>query len=615
MHQALNKTFKLLLVVILSITLFSCKNKEFISKYDFLKELSIQTGICLSDEESDILYSLEEFEVIDASDRSTLEENLTYSFMLDSLKVFSSEINLNFNYKDDEYVYKDDALKAIEKLLDIINNKTFETKEEFEYKDNVKENLDDASAGDIYFDEEENSYKKINDNGEISDANFDEVFEEFEISSSDELDLEDCEIIDDELAIEDSVYEDDEYTLLSSKTKVIEKNGYRVSYKVVSGVIQFRVSNNKDNYNKYVDFKLSGIKPSYKWNYKEGKIQEAYFKLNYNLTCEIGVSKEKRQYYKIDAKNMDTSSILSALKSTFKKQSKDLDTKIHICTIKTPIPSIPLASFDVDIFLRFSVSGKVDVVATMSNTNGFEIIDGKFRLINDGIKDIDFNVEASARAVAGVNFALSAAKYTLMDLEVAGGVKASCKTTLHAFDDDGNMETSESDIVYSDIKDVSDDKVKVCGDVSLNWILDIDFNTSKSLLYKFGLSRSKDILNSKDQVLGNMTHIENGHFVKACTRKAKSYSKNKTTNIDVNKIILDKYSAVININESLVLPIKLLPSGYTNNDLIITSDDTSIVSIDGLNLNAKKVGSTKINVETKDHKYSAYINILVSTGK
>lgn len=615
MRQALNKTFKLFLILFLSLSLFSCKNRSYIHKFDFLKELALQTGICTSNEEGDILDSLKEFEVIDAIDRSTLDENLTYSFMLDSLRVFESEINLNLNYKDDDYVYRDDALKSIEKLLDIINNKTFDTEEKHVYKDNVKDNINDAEVGDIYFDESSNSYKKINSNGEVEDAQFEEVFDELEVSSSEELNFEDCEIIDDELAIEESVYEDDDYTLLSSKTKVVNKDGYRISYKVVSGVIQFRVSNNKDNYNKYVDFKLSNIKPSYKWKYKDKTVEEAYFKLNYNLSCEVGVSKEKRNYYTIDAKNMDTSSILSAVSSSFKRKTKDSDTKIHICTIRTPIPAFPLVSLDVDLFLRISITGKIDVVAIMSNTHGFEIINGKFRLINDCKKDIDFNIEASARAVAGVNFAISAAKFSLMDIEAAAGVKAACKTTLHAFDDEGNMESKTSDLVYSDVNDISDDKIKICADVSLNWVLDLDFNTSKTLLYKLGLSRSKEILNSKDQILGNMTHIENGHFVKACTRKAKNYSTQTTNDIDVNKIVLEKYSQVININETLTLPIKALPSGYSNSDLIITSNDSSIVSVSGLNLYAKKVGSTKINIETSDHKYSAYINILVSTGK
>ena len=614
MHQALNKFFKVLIVICISLSLFSCKNKEFITTYEFLKELALRSGITTSDKDDDILNSLKEFEVIDEIDKPFLEENLTYACMLDSLYSFTSDLNLNLNYDDEDYVYKDDALKSIDKLLDVINNKTFDTEERYIYKTNVKDK-DEADVGDIYYDQDLNVYQRINENGSVEDAKFEDVFEELQFSSSEEVNLDDCEIIDSNLYVEQNVYEDEDYNLLSSKSKVFEVDGFRISYKVTSGVIDFRISNNKDNYNKYVDFKVASIKPSYNFDYKDGSVKEAYFKLDYRLTSEIGVSKEKRNYYQIDAKNMDTSSIMNAITSTFKRQSKDLDTKIHICTVRLPIPALPLISLDIDLFARINVTGKIDIVAIMNNTNGFEITNGNFRFINDCNKDIDFNVEASARATAGINFGVSAATFKIMDAEVAGGVKASCKTTLHVFDDDGNMETKESEIVYSDINDVSDDKIKICADVSLNWILDLDFNTEKTLLYKLGLSRSKEILNSKNQILGNKTHIENGHFVDACTRKAKSYSKSTTNDLDVNKIVLDKYSKAINVNETYTVPIKALPKGYSNKDLIVTSSDSTIVSVNGLTLKALKVGSTKINIETNDHKYSAYINILVSTGK
>ncbi|MBO4354487.1 MAG: DNA gyrase subunit A, partial [Clostridia bacterium] len=59
--------------------------------------------------------------------------------------------------------------------------------------------------------------------------------------------------------------------------------------------------------------------------------------------------------------------------------------------------------------------------------------------------------------------------------------------------------------------------VKVCGDVSLYWMMDLMFNTMKAQLYKLGFSRTFSILNEENQIFGNMHHIENGHFVPACT--------------------------------------------------------------------------------------------------
>ena len=112
-----------------------------------------------------------------------------------------------------------------------------------------------------------------------------------------------------------------------------------------------------------------------------------------------------------------------------------------------------------------------------------------------------------------------------------------------------------------------------------------------------------------------MTHIENGHFVKKCTRKGNVFKETKKETLDVNKILLEKYSVAINQGQSYEIPIKGLPNGYSQSDLLITSGDSSIASISGLSIIANKVGSTKITIETSDHKYQAAINVLVSTGQ
>ena len=616
MRQALIKTLKSFISLLLCVSLFSCKPKEYITTYDYLKELSYKTGITLASEKDNILSDLREFGIYKESDNDILDRNLTYKYMLDSILVFNEGEIVDLNYDDEDFVTKEDAYRFIDKLTSIINNKSFETIEYHEYKPEVKENLSNLQINDIYFDENNNVYKRVVDNnGNTVDASFEEIFEELKISSSEEINFDESIIIDDEGSIEETVYDSENYNLLSTKRHVINQKGYRISYKITSGVIDFRIS--KDSgVNSYVDFSLSNIKPSYKWDYKDGKINEAYFKVDYRLSSEVGVSKGKKQTYILDLSNLDTSSLLSTITSSLKKQSKDVEATIKICTIKTPIPGIPLAFINVDVLARVYIDGKIDIVATMNNTTGFEVINNKFRFINDGKQDIDFNIEASARAVAGVNFNIEAAKFRLMDLEVTAGVKASCKPIVHLYDHDGNMTTNEVDLDLEELEDVAskNDNVKVCADVSLNWILNVDVNTSKSLLYKFGLSRSKEILNKKNQILGNMTHIENGHFVKTCTRKPKNYSSKEINSIDVNKILLEKYSVAINQGEKYLIPIKGLPNGYSNNDLLITSSDPSIASINNLYIIGNKVGSTKITIETKDSKYKAYINVLISTG-
>lgn len=361
---------------------------------------------------------------------------------------------------------------------------------------------------------------------------------------------------------------------------------------------------------------MSNIKPSYKWDYKQGRINEAYFKIDYKLSGEIGASKSKRKSLKLDLSNNNKESLLSSITSALSARSKDVDATIKICSIKTPIPSLPLVFFNIDVIARMYINGKVDIVLSMDNTSGFEVKNNSFRLINDGKQDIDFNVEASARAVAGLNFNIEAANFRLMDLEITGGAKASIKPILHIYDNNGEMSSNTIDLDYSELQEVVDenDNIKLCADLSLNWVLDIDINTSKTLLYKLGLSRSKEILNKNNQILGNMTHFENGHFVKSCTRKARSKSIKEKEELKIEKILLERYSIALNKGKTIEIPLKGLPNGYTNDDLIFCIEKADIAEVNNMLIIGKNVGSTKIDIKTKDEKYTASINVLVSTG-
>ena len=619
MHQVLNKITKVFLLIVCITSLCSCKETSYIKTYDYLVKLALDTGVCIEDDKDTVLTSLEEYGVYNSNDNELLNKNLTYGYMLDSFSVFTEEKVLKDEYDREKFVNAEYALKAISALVKIINNQQFETNEYHTYSENVKNNLNGLQIGDIYYDKEDRKYKKvvnISENiVETENASFEEVFEEIRISSSNEIDFDNSIIVDDDSPIEEVEYDSLNFELLSSKRHVINKNGYRISYKVSSGIIDFRVS--KDGkYNSYIDFTLSNVKPSYKWDYKHGKVNEAYFRIDYKLSGEIGASKSKKKSLKLDLSKIENDSLLSSIKNAVSSPSKDVDATIKICSIKTPIPSLPLVYFNIDVIARMYVNGKVDIVLSMDNTSGFEIVNNKFRLINDGKQDIDFNVEASARAVAGLNFNIEAANFRLMDLEVTGGAKASIKPILHLYDSDGSISSNTINLDYSELQDIVDknDKVKLCADVSLNWVLDIDMNTSKTLLYKIGLSRSKEILNKNDQILGNMTHLENGHFVKSCTRKSRKNKANDAGDIKTDKILLDKYSIALNVGKVTEMPIKALPNGYSYDDLVINVENEEIAEVKNMQIIGKNVGSTKIDIKTNDNKYLASINILISTG-
>ena len=169
--------------------------------------------------------------------------------------------------------------------------------------------------------------------------------------------------------------------------------------------------------------------------------------------------------------------------------------------------------------------------------------------------------------------------------------------------------------LYEATKDNSN--VSLCGDLTLNWVLDINLNSSKTLLYKYGFSRNKTILDKSDQVFGNLTHIEHFQFVKKCSQKGKKriIKKENVTSINSDKIILDKYSLVIIKGREASIPIKSLPNGYSLYDLRYETDKAEVVTINNNGIiQSKDIGNCKITIKTKDEKFKAYLNVLVSTG-
>lgn len=368
----------------------------------------------------------------------------------------------------------------------------------------------------------------------------------------------------------------------------------------------------------FFDIEISNIKPTYKWEYKDGKVNGAYFKIDYKTVEEIGVSIGRYNNYYVDLKDKDASSFMNLAKSIIKPKSDEIEATIKICEIKTPIPQMPLLFFNIEVLAKVYTSGKIEVVLSNDHTNGFELKNGLFRIISDVDRDINLKIGGSAKASLGVNFNLEAVKFRLMDVEVDAGIRAAVSTTIHLYDSEDNKTKETSDLVYSSIDELSKENndVKVCGDVSLNWLLDIRLNTSKTLLYKFGLWKKYEILDEANQVLGNKTHIENFVFVSKCTRKDRLKKSNNTSEeISVDKIILEKYSKVIHLNEEYTIGIKALPSGYKASDLIYKSEDVNVAIVDSNGI-IKPIskGASEIKISTSDGEYSASINILVSSN-
>ena len=618
MLQISKKLIICLTSILLIVTCASCKTDAPYLIKDYLNYLAINSGIGTGQIIETNFEDLLDWKIVSLSDKELLDDALDYRYLTNTINALLENddnsldeliklgiVDKNVDY--DDHIDEETACRITNKAIEIINNKTFKSKYEYTI-------IDDD---DVYYDDSESKYK-IYDDGEYRDAQFEEVFSSYDISDSYVIDFSNAEVIPYQDESDNTSYINNKYQLLANNNHhVFNNDGFRISYSLNSSGISVHVSKTINDMNVFGHLDIKNVKPSFKWTYKENDFKNCYFNLKMDTSEEFGVSDGRYGKRYLSLKDLDSSSFSSLVKSMFVKDKDRQEAVIPICQIKTPFPNIPNAYLNFDVLLKFYVSGKVELVLYNTHNFGFEIKEGKSRFFYDHDDDFDAIARASGKACLGLNVGIDAATYRLCDVEFDGGLKAELKTTMHMYDNDGNMTSENVDIAYDVLEQLSEDNpnIKVCGDVSFYWMFDVILNTSKSVLYKMGFTKVFHVLDENNQVFGNLHHIEDGMFVEKCTRK--SNKKGSSTPLSINaydKIVLNSYAEVLIKGETFKIELKSLPSGYSESDIRYSSSDNNVAKVNDGTISAINYGNSKIKVYTKDNKYNTYINILVSTG-
>ena len=613
--------------MVMLVTCASCKaDKPYIVK-DYLNDLSSSSGIDDSNNIDSVFVALEKWGIVTNEDKSLLNDRLNYAFLAKTiynlLEYSGNPIDELYkkgiidNKNPDKYVDYVSARNCIDKAIKLINNKKFEYKNYIEYVDNIKTKDDDLHINDVFEDDGYKIVTNINEEAiEYREAEYEDVFRYMDVANTYEVDFSEAEIIplNEEL---DTSYKNNIYNLLASKNHVFNSNGFRISYSINSSGIDVHVSKKVDKINIFADASINNVKPTFKWTYDSGDLKNCYFNIKFNTTSSLGASFGKYGNYYVKLKDLDGDTFIEKVKSMIVPKADEVEAIIPICEIKTPIPNIPLCSLNMTIGIKLYVSGKIEVVMYNTHNAGVEIKNGVSRFFYNHNDDLDIIASTSGKSAIALNVGIDASKFRLCDVELDGGVKAELKSTVHLYDTDFNESVVESDIEYDTLNELARDNpyVKVCGDVSLYWLIDVICNTYKSVLYKMGFSKIFHISDENNQVFNNMHHIENGQFVKTCTRKGKSVIHNETLNINSNnKIVLNTYAEVLDTGQNFTIEVLGIPDKYTYNDIKVSSTDNSVARVNGYTIAALKPGACKINVHTSDNKYNSYISILVSAG-
>ena len=457
----------------------------------------------------------------------------------------------------------------------------------------------------------------------IGPIDYFEVVEEGSIVYDEEVSLEDA-------IIEFESFDQDDLSLVpldNDAQYVVEPlamthqktfDGFVCNYSISGSSITVNLTKNiNDNLSIRGSFKLYNIKPVVIWDTSGLTIDHAKFELRASSLQTLSVRIGKYERLFADLNGITKDNIIQKLFNNYQTKKVLGETMIPIATIHLPIPQIPTATIKMQIQLRLSADGRLELKLDHDHDVGFEYKNGLFRIISDHDHDVDAVLKGTAYALAGVKTGLTLLNMDLMDVGLDGGVKATASVTAHLYDDNNNHTVTTiaasgdmADEISSEVDDVL-----TCTDLSAHWVLNVVVNSSDTVLSRFGLNHRWEIFNASNAPLfpGLTVHLENGAMVESCTRGSRTIHKTEPNKIkDYEKITLNKYSYVLDKGNTHQLELIGIPNDITMADLVYTSNNPTVATVDSHGLiNGIQEGAAVITISSRDGKYNTAINIIV----
>lgn len=537
---------------------------------------------------------------------------------------------------------KEEALELLEKVVLYINYPEFETTEHYQAREDLsprqievqESDLErnsvlttetDLQKGDLvsFLNEQgqeevctvkETEETKSGNRVQLEPVSPLEYLQDMDLSGETDLDFSRAEILEEEeeMTVSEGIGN------VASHSKTI--HGYTFTYTLSSNGINASVSRELEHGEKlYGELKLNGIHVKYRWHTEKKDLQNAYFAIQAHSQESLGVKTGLYTTLYGDFSKLSSEDFLSSLSQFLKPKSEMKEIDIPICTLRVPMESSNTLTIKARLSLRIYASGRAELTLTQDHLLGCDIRNGKVRWIQENTHDQNALLRADTSLSGNLRFSLDFIRASLMDVALEAGVRGNVNGTVHLYNEEGEKEEKSLEYPLDIVDDLSQNNGNVlcCGDMKAYWLLNVQLNSSSSLLGKLGFSKKLDIFNASNAPLFRTlnVHTENFQIVPKCTRTAHKKRK-KTDSLDVEQqITLDSYNKVVHLGDSWYVQIKGLSAGYTSGDLCFTSKDEAIATVgsDGL-VTGVKEGSTSILVKTSDGKYSKECNVLITKG-
>ena len=277
-----------------------------------------------------------------------------------------------------------------------------------------------------------------------------------------------------------------------------------------------------DNVRLSKEYRVSNLDISTKFDggLKNGKIQYAYLRADYDLEDVTKLTGSYAGSVVIDEDQLpedaDTVDFLTAAKAGALALMPGGGNKMTVFSVDVPIPNLPTVTISLDINIRITVNGKIEITIESSNVKGIEIVDGKVRLINEvEYGQQTYDLMADIRFTVGLCFAVKALGYILVDVEFEVGLGVKVSAYIQTNTDVYTLDVPLDLAIGIPLPEL--DGAEFCGNAKVYGLMYVSVGQNSQLLKLVGLSKSWTIFDESNAVLYNF-HIEETGIVDECTR-------------------------------------------------------------------------------------------------
>ncbi len=176
-------------------------------------------------------------------------------------------------------------------------------------------------------------------------------------------------------------------------------------------------------------------------NIQKFNINEAYLNFEYDLVDKTTLA---GSYYKEFGEMVETTGEKLEGKNKFEELvnqyilSEFDSSAIKLFTVVVPLGSTPL-TINFDIMLNIDVNGRMTITVTSEEYHGISVINNKVSRVND-VKVLDrvVDIYGEFEIKLGLGLGLGLFGYTIIDVEVYGGIGAWVEATAKFVDENGN---------------------------------------------------------------------------------------------------------------------------------------------------------------------------------